>query len=117
MLGKSIVKSIVKCSKNACKQLLSRVQKYKEDSGLDAYICLYVSEQGCSGMAYEMEFVIKPDPKDHVLEECKLCIRADSIMWILGCNIDYEVTNLEEGFVFNNPQQKQSCHCGKAFYV
>lgn len=110
-------KSVVTCSEKAKQEIAKALIGYKNESGLDAYIALFVAQRGCSGMAYEMEFVCKPHAKDYVLDDCRLCVRADSIFWLLNTHIDHEDTDLGSSFKFSNPKNKKSCHCGEAFYA
>ena len=35
-------------------------------------------------------------------------------MFLLGTQMDYEVTKLRSGFVFNNPNQTSACGCGES---
>lgn len=109
-------KTVATCSDIAKDKIQQAIDDYKNESGLDVCIRLFVAERGCSGMAYEMEFICTPDICDAQVEDLKLYIKADSIMWLLGAHIDYEDTELTSGFKFINPQNKKSCHCGEAFY-
>ncbi len=77
-----------------------------------------VKSRGCSGMAYFMEYA-EPDnsDKDDVVEAhgVKVFVPAESVMYILGTTIDYVSSDTEEGFVFNNPNEKGRCGCGESF--
>jgi iron-sulfur cluster assembly protein len=36
------------------------------------------------------------------------------VLYLLGTEMDYEVTKLRSGFVFNNPNQTSACGCGES---
>lgn len=71
---------------------------------------------GCAGMEYTMEWVDAPDKFDEVVEDkgVRLYIDAKAVLFLLGTEMDYEVTTLKSGFVFNNPNQTSACGCGES---
>lgn len=95
------------------KQLL----EYEKETGLLGYIELSIRHRGCSGLSYEMQFIVKPQEKDYTIEDERLCLKSDSLMWLLGTVIDYEDEGVSAGFIFESPHQKGKCHCGQAFYI
>ncbi|KAK1444485.1 hypothetical protein BgAZ_103910 [Babesia gibsoni] len=82
---------------------------------------LYFVVKGCNGYAYEMEKVdVKSlDPMDELIVDKNgkpvLVIENKASFHLLGCHIDYEVSDVEEGFVFNNPNVTSKCGCGYSF--
>lgn len=44
-------------------------------------------------------------------------VAADAVMLLVGTQVDFVDEEVQTGFVFNNPNQKQSCGCGKSFMV
>ena len=109
--------SPIKISDAALVQIQNTLDGYKEETGLDAYISLSIVHRGCSGLAYQMEFSTEIHEKDRFLKEYSIILRAASLMWLIGTLIDYEDTGISSGFIFKNPNQKRSCHCGEAFYI
>ena len=101
----------------ARKELQNQLAQYLNETGLKGYVLLSISHKGCSGLAYEMQFVVKPQEKDYILEDERICLKAESLMWLLGTVVDYEDEGVSAGFVFKNPHQKAKCHCGEAFYL
>ena len=75
-----------------------------------------VKNGGCAGMEYTMDAVEEPDPKDDVVEESGATVYVDpkAVLFLLGTEMDYEVTKLRSGFVFNNPNQTSACGCGES---
>ena len=78
-----------------------------------------IKTKGCSGMSYTMEFADQTSPFDEVvtIDDITLMIDPKAIMFILGTEMDYIEETLHSGFVFNNPNEKGRCGCGKSFHV
>ena len=75
-----------------------------------------VKNGGCAGMEYTIDLVTEPDPKDDkvVLDGGAVFIDPKAMLFLLGTQMDYEVTKLRSGFVFNNPNQTSACGCGES---
>ncbi|MEL7273091.1 MAG: Fe-S cluster assembly scaffold SufA [Pseudomonadota bacterium] len=75
-----------------------------------------VKNGGCAGMEYTVDLVTEPDPKDDRVEagESAVFIAPEAVLFLLGTQMDYEVTKLRSGFVFNNPNQTSACGCGES---
>ncbi len=71
---------------------------------------------GCAGMEYTMEYVSEADPHDEVIEQdgARVLIAPMAQMFLFGTEIDYEVSLLESGFKFNNPNVTEACGCGES---
>ena len=95
------------------------VQSYLENRGKGLGIRLAVRTSGCSGMAYEMEFVDELQDEDQVFEDhgVKVVIDPKSLVYLDGTEVDYAREGLNEGFKFNNPNAKSECGCGESFGV
>jgi len=112
-----VLHALINCTEAAKKQVLSRLARYKRETGLDAYIRISIKHKGCSGLAYHMEYCSSYQEKDYLIEEYGLVLKADSLMWIMGTHMDYRDDEISSGFIFTSPHQKRSCHCGEAFYI
>ena len=75
-----------------------------------------VKKGGCAGMEYTMEYVDQTDPNDEVVEQsgARVMIAPMAQMFLFGTEIDYEVSLLESGFKFNNPNVEDACGCGES---
>ncbi|SFN88199.1 iron-sulfur cluster assembly protein [Roseovarius lutimaris] len=75
-----------------------------------------VKKGGCAGMEYTMEYVTEVDPNDEVVESdgARVMIAPMAQMFLFGTQIDYEVSLLESGFKFNNPNVTEACGCGES---
>jgi iron-sulfur cluster assembly protein len=95
------------------------VQAYLDNRGKGLGIRLSVRTSGCSGMAYEMEFVDELQEDDQVFEDhgIKVVIDAKSLVYLDGTEVDFAREGLNEGFKFNNPNAKSECGCGESFGV
>jgi len=97
----------------------NHVQKFLDNRGKGIGIRLGVRTSGCSGMAYQMEFVDELDEDDLVFEErgVKVVVDPKSLVYLDGTEVDFTKEGLNEGFKFNNPNVKSECGCGESFGV
>lgn len=75
-----------------------------------------VKKGGCAGMEYTMEYVTEVNPMDEVVEQdgARVMIAPMAQMFLFGTEIDYEVSLLEAGFKFKNPNVTDACGCGES---
>ena len=75
-----------------------------------------VKKGGCAGMEYTMDYVTEIDPHDEVVEQAgaRVMIAPMAQMFLFGTEIDYEVSLLEAGFKFRNPNVTDACGCGES---
>ncbi|MFZ5963841.1 HesB/IscA family protein [Thalassococcus sp. BH17M4-6] len=75
-----------------------------------------VKKGGCAGMEYTMEYVDAADTHDEVVEQdgARVMIAPMAQMFLFGTEIDYEISLLESGFKFNNPNVVDACGCGES---
>ena len=75
-----------------------------------------VKNGGCAGMEYTMEWAEDQKPFDEVVEDkgVRVLIDAKAMMFLLGTEMDYQISTLKSGFVFNNPNQVSACGCGES---
>lgn len=79
-----------------------------------------VETKGCSGKAYTMIYVEDKDPLDDVIplsDSAFLYIDPKAALFMIGTEIDFEENDMSAQFVFNNPNEKGRCGCGKSFHV
>ncbi|MCU7798148.1 MAG: iron-sulfur cluster assembly protein IscA [Candidatus Thiodiazotropha sp. (ex Semelilucina semeliformis)] len=95
------------------------VQTFLNNRGKGVGIRLAVRTSGCSGMAYEMEFVDELQEEDVVFEGhgVKVVVDPKSLVYLDGTEVDYTREGLNEGFKFNNPNVTSECGCGESFGV
>ena len=75
-----------------------------------------VKKGGCAGMEYTMDYVDSVDPMDEVVEQdgARIMIAPMAQMFLFGTEIDYEISLLESGFKFKNPNVVDACGCGES---
>ncbi|WP_374834655.1 MULTISPECIES: Fe-S cluster assembly scaffold SufA [Paenochrobactrum] len=75
-----------------------------------------VKKGGCAGMEYTIDLVAEPQQTDDLVEHngARVYIAPQAVMFLLGTQMDFEVTALRTGFVFNNPNQTSACGCGES---
>ncbi|MBX6319418.1 iron-sulfur cluster assembly protein IscA [Pigmentiphaga sp.] len=95
------------------------VNRYLEKRGKGIGLRLGVRTTGCSGLAYKLEYVDEIQPDDEVFESqgVKVVVDRKSLPYLAGTELDYAREGLNEGFKFNNPNEKASCGCGESFTV
>ncbi|MEP7156527.1 MAG: iron-sulfur cluster assembly protein IscA [Betaproteobacteria bacterium] len=95
------------------------VQNYLTKRGKGVGVRFGVRTTGCSGMAYKLEFVDAAGDEDQTFEShgVKVFVDPKSLVYIDGTELDFVREGLNEGFKFNNPQEKDKCGCGESFNV
>jgi iron-sulfur cluster assembly protein len=95
------------------------VQRYIEKRGKGVGVRLGVKTTGCSGLAYKLEFADAVQPEDHQFEShgVRVLIDPKSLAYLDGTELDFVREGLNEGFKFNNPNEKDRCGCGESFNV
>ncbi len=75
-----------------------------------------IKKGGCAGMEYTVDLVNQPDAlADKVeTESGNVYVARDATLFLLGTEMDFEITKLRTGFVFNNPNQSSACGCGES---
>lgn len=96
----------------------ARVKEIMEEKGA-GYLRVGVTNGGCAGMEYVMDYADAPEPLDEVVEDngVTILIDAKAVLFLLGSVVDYETTLLHEKFVFNNPNQTDACGCGESVTI
>jgi iron-sulfur cluster assembly protein len=96
-----------------------KVQQVLHRRGSGQGIRLGVKTTGCSGLAYVLEYVDNPKVEDICINcnGCKLFVDPKSSAYMQGMEIDYVRQGLNEGFQFNNPNERDRCGCGESFRV
>ncbi|QCE32200.1 iron-sulfur cluster assembly accessory protein [Acetobacteraceae bacterium] len=78
---------------------------------------LSVNSKGCSGHSYQLDFVEAPLEGDEEFSSngVKFLVDPAAFLYVAGTVMDYRKGLLESGFVFENPNEKGRCGCGKSF--
>ena len=78
-----------------------------------------VKNGGCAGQEYLLEYAEAAAPLDEVVEDKGVTILVDpkAVLFLIGTEIDFEVTRLAAKFTFNNPNQTDACGCGESVTI
>jgi len=96
---------------------VERVREIIDNADGDAKgLRIGVKNAGCAGMSYTMDLVEEEIAGDDVVETdgIKIFVDPKAVLFLLGTELDFEVTKLRSGFVFNNPNQTSACGCGES---
>ena len=78
-----------------------------------------VTNAGCAGMSYTMNYAETTNPLDEVMEDhgVKIFIEPKAILFLIGTELDFETSKLGSRFVFKNPNQTAACGCGESVSI
>jgi iron-sulfur cluster assembly protein len=78
-----------------------------------------VKNGGCAGQEYVLEYAETADPLDEIVEDkgVRILIEPKAVLFLLGSEIDYEVSRLASKFVFHNPNETDACGCGESVTI
>lgn len=95
----------------------NRVKAIVDNAGGDARgIRVGIRKGGCAGMEYSIDLVTEPNAKDDLIElnGARVWVAPEAVLYLLGTQMDFEVTTLRSGFTFHNPNQTSACGCGES---
>jgi len=78
-----------------------------------------VTNGGCAGMSYTMDYASDTKPFEEVMEDkgVKIFIDPKAILFLIGTELDFVKEKLGARFVFNNPNQTSACGCGESVSI
>jgi len=78
---------------------------------------IMVESGGCAGLKYKMGLVTTVAEEDILVELAGVNVFVDetSVSFLEGVTVDFVIGMEGSGFVFDNPQARSSCSCGKSF--
>ncbi|MCC7298532.1 MAG: iron-sulfur cluster assembly accessory protein [Bacteroidia bacterium] len=94
------------------------LMRLKEDLKLveDQYLRIGVKGGGCSGLSYLLAFDKKEEhDKMYQYQGLDIVMNKAHVMYVLGMQVDWENGLNNRGFVFVNPNAKDTCGCGQSF--
>lgn len=98
-----------------------KIKNILSSRGKGLGIRIAVKTTGCSGLAYVLEYVdVVPITNDQFVYEdygVKIWTDSRSMPYVNGVTIDWQKNGLNEGFEFNNPNERDRCGCGESFRV
>ena len=90
----------------------------REEPAADAGLRVGVVGGGCSGLSYSMDFGTERE-HDHVQSHdgFNLFIDPKSAVYLKDTTLDFLDGLNGRGFVFDNPNSRNTCGCGESFAV
>ena len=78
-----------------------------------------VKNGGCAGQEYVLDYAEAADPLDEVVrdKDVQILIEPKAVLFLIGTEIDYEVSRLSSKFVFRNPNETDACGCGESVTI
>lgn len=78
-----------------------------------------VKNGGCAGQEYTFAYAEAIEPLDEVVEDKGVTILIDpkAVLFLIGTEIDYEISKLASKFVFRNPNETDACGCGESVTI
>ncbi|WP_105382458.1 Fe-S cluster assembly scaffold SufA [Neorhizobium alkalisoli] len=95
----------------------ARVKQIVASSGPEAQgVRVGIKKGGCAGMEYTIDLVTAANPKDDLMEHdgAKVWIEPSAVLYLLGTQMDFEISRIRSGFTFVNPNQTSACGCGES---
>ena len=96
----------------------ARVREILDERG-QGFLRVGVTNGGCAGMEYVMDYVSEIEKFDEVVEDkdVQIVVDAKAVLFILGSIVDYEIDTLSSKFTFKNPNQTDACGCGESVTI
>lgn len=96
----------------------ARVKELMAQKGA-GFLRVGVKNAGCAGMEYTMGYADIPAALDERVQDkdVEIVIDGKAVLFLLGSEIDWEVTPLHAKFVFRNPNQTDACGCGESVTI
>ena len=98
----------------------TRISQIMADAdGKYAGVRVGVTNGGCAGMSYTMDYASEAKPFEEVMEDkgVKIFIDPKAILFLIGTELDFVQEKLGARFVFNNPNQTSACGCGESVQI
>lgn len=110
------METIISITDKAIQQIKSIAEAENPDGSKG--LRLAVTGGGCSGLSYKIEFSASKE-KDNVLTfgDIKVFIDPKSTIYLKGIVLDFKDGLNGKGFVFDNPNAKNTCGCGESFSI
>lgn len=108
---------MIKITESAAKKI--EVLKQEDHKPAEAFLRVEVKKGGCSGLSYKMDFdtSLKDGDKSFEANGQKIVVDPQSMLYLIGMELDYSGGLNGKGFVFNNPNATKNCGCGSSFNV
>ena len=78
-----------------------------------------VTNGGCAGMSYTMDYASDTKPFEEVVEDqgVRIFIDPKAILFLIGTELDFVHEKFGSRFIFKNPNQTAACGCGESVAI
>jgi iron-sulfur cluster assembly protein len=110
---KSLSKDDFSVSSSAVSHLVEMMKSNPGSNG----IRISLKDSGCSGYAYNLDYVKDEDPNDYHgnFSGVDVYIKDTSLIFLKGTELDYIQEGVNHNLVFKNPNVENECGCGESF--
>ncbi|WP_395673210.1 HesB/IscA family protein [Phenylobacterium sp.] len=112
---------VVTLTERAAERVREIMSKPRKDGAEKPYAGLRVGVKngGCAGQEYVLEYAEAANPFDEVVEDkgVTILVEPKAVLFLIGTEIDYEVSKLSAKFVFRNPNETDACGCGESVTI
>ena len=111
------MKEILSITDDAASQIVKILSSAPNDK--DSVI-VGVDKSGCSGYSYKLDLADSAKMQNF---ECiqkngvKVYVDPKATMFLIGSIMDYRKDKLSSRFIFDNPNEKNTCGCGESFNI
>lgn len=106
---------VVTLTDKAVERMMAQISSNSKAVG----ILLSAKESGCSGLMYNIEFLLENPSTDHIListdANITVAVPKSDADYFSGLVVDVEIEGLNESFSFSNPKATAVCGCGMSF--
>jgi iron-sulfur cluster assembly protein len=99
----------------------TKIKELLVKRGKGVGIRLGVRTTGCSGLAYTLEYVDNYEAEtgitNYAQDDFVVLVDAKADVYLQGMTVDWVRNGLNEGFDFQNPNERDRCGCGESFRV
>ncbi len=109
------MENLISVTSNAVKQIKKIISDAPTE--IDSVI-VGVDKSGCSGYSYKLELGKSSELSNFEKidrEGTKIFIDPKATMYLVGSTMDYRTDKLSSRFIFENPNEKNTCGCGESF--
>ena len=106
---------MITLTESAVKRIQEMLSKRENAVGLR----IGVTESGCSGYSYALDFADAVTVDDVLVEQdgVSVVVAEASLSLLDGMELDFVKQGLNQSFKFNNPNVVSACGCGESFSV
>ena len=107
--------NLISVTSNAVEQIKKIISSSPNE--IDSVV-VGIDKSGCSGYSYKLELGKSSELNNFEKidqDGAKIYIDPKATMYLVGSIMDYRTDKLSSRFIFENPNEKNTCGCGESF--